>query len=128
MSSRRTPAPLPPPPLASSTPSAHALPVDGGGEFAAQFEAACQARGLQLFVLPPRSPKLNGHVERANRTHTEEFYELTPCSLSIAQLNGQLQAWERTYNTVRPHQSLGYLTPQEFLAQAPSPRKELQCH
>ena len=50
-----------------------ALQVDGGGEFAAQFEAACQARGLELFVLPPRSPKLNRHVERAKRTHTEEF-------------------------------------------------------
>ena len=33
-----------------------ALQVDGGGEFAAQFEAAGQARGLQLFVLPPPSP------------------------------------------------------------------------
>lgn len=95
-----------------------ALQVDGGSEFAAQFEAACQAQGLPLFVLPPRSPKLNGHVERANRTHTEEFYEVTPCSLSIAQLNQELQAWERTYNTVRPHQALGYLTPQEFLAQS----------
>jgi hypothetical protein len=36
------------------------------------------ARGLRLFVLRPRSPKLNGHVERANRTHTEEFHEITP--------------------------------------------------
>jgi putative transposase len=51
-----------------------ALQVDGGSEFAAEFEAACQQRGLRLFVLPPRSPKLNGAVERANRTHTEEFY------------------------------------------------------
>jgi putative transposase len=60
-----------------------ALQVDGGSEFAAQFEAACQQRGLHLFVLPPRSPKLNGAVERANRTHTEEFYQVTPCSLEI---------------------------------------------
>jgi putative transposase len=105
-----------------------ALQVDGGSEFAALFEEACQQRGLRLFVLPPRSPKLNGRVERANRTHTEEFYELTPCALSIAELNRELQAWERTYNTVRPHQSLGYLTPQEFLAQSSSQRKELQCH
>jgi hypothetical protein len=29
-------------------------------------------QGSHLFVLPPRSPKLNGHVERAHRTHTEE--------------------------------------------------------
>jgi putative transposase len=105
-----------------------ALQVDGGSEFAALFEAACQERGVRLFVLPPRSPKLNGRVERANRTHAEEFYEITPCPLAIAELNRELETWERTYNTVRPHQALGYLTPQEFLAQAPSPRKELECH
>jgi putative transposase len=98
-----------------------ALQVDGGSEFAALFEEACRQRGLRLFVLPPRSPKLNGQVERANRTHTEEFYEITPCALSIAELNRELEAWERTYNTVRPHQALGYLTPQEFLAQSSSP-------
>jgi putative transposase len=102
-----------------------ALQVDGGSEFAALFEAACQKRGLRLFVLPPRSPKLNGRVERANRTHTEEFYEITPCSLPITQLNHELQDWERTYNTVRPHQALGYRTPQEFLAQY---SQETMCH
>jgi putative transposase len=105
-----------------------ALQVDGGSEFAAVFEEACRQRGLRLFVLPPCSPKLNGHVERANRTHTEEFYEVTPCSLPIAQLNRELQAWEATYNTIRPHQALGYLTPQEFLARSSVPRKELECH
>ena len=51
-----------------------AIQLDGGSEFMAQFEMACQERGIQLFVLPPRSPKLNGHVERAQRTHREEFY------------------------------------------------------
>jgi putative transposase len=43
----------------------------------ADFEEACRARGIALFVLPPRSPKLHAAVERANRTHTEEFYEIT---------------------------------------------------
>jgi transposase InsO family protein len=105
-----------------------ALPVEGGSEFAAVFEDACRQRGLRLFVLPPRSPKLNGRGERANRTHLEECYEVTPCSLSIAELNRELQAWERTYNTVRPHQTLGYLTPQQCLAQSSSLRKELECH
>lgn len=94
-----------------------ALQVDGGSEFAAAFEQACQARGLSLFVLPPRSPKLNGRVERAQRTHTEEFYEITPCAFELVALNRKLQAWERIYNTVRPHQALGYLTPQQFLLQ-----------
>jgi putative transposase len=101
-----------------------ALQVDGGSEFAAEFEQACQQRGLHLFVLPPRSPKLNGAVERANRTHTEEFYQVTHFSLEMNKLNHELRQWEKIYNTVRPHQSLGYLTPQQFLRQIPSQRKE----
>jgi putative transposase len=80
-----------------------ALQVDGGSEFAAEFEQACQQRGLPLFVLPPRSPKLNGAIERAQQTHTEEFYEVTACSYHLAPLNRELRAWERVYNTVRPH-------------------------
>lgn len=101
-----------------------ALQVDGGSEFAADFEHACRQRGLRLFVLPPRSPKLNGAVERAQRTHTEEFYQVFPCSLELAALNRELRHWERIYNTVRPHQALGYLTPQQFLLRGASPRKE----
>jgi transposase InsO family protein len=101
-----------------------AVQVDGGSEFAAEFELACQQRGLHLFVLPPRSPKLNGAVERANRTHTEEFYQVTPCSLEMKKLNRELRHWEKIYNTVRPHQALGYLTPQQFLRQTSSLRKE----
>jgi putative transposase len=101
-----------------------ALQVDGGSEFAAEFEAACQQRGLRLFVLPPRSPKLNGAVERANRTHTEEFYQVTVCSLEMKKLNRELRQWEKIYNTVRPHQALGYLTPQQFLLRTSSQRKE----
>jgi putative transposase len=102
----------------------HAVQVDGGSEFAAEFEQACQQRGLHLFVLPPRSPKLNGAVERANRTHTKEFYQVTPCALEMKKLNRELRHWEKIYNTVRPHQSLGYLTPHQFLLQISSQRKE----
>jgi transposase InsO family protein len=94
-----------------------AFQVDGGSEFFAQFEKACQQLGIRLFVLPPKSPKLNGAVERANRTHTEEFYEVTPSSWTIAHLNQELLQWEKIYNTIRPHQALRYLTPLQFLQQ-----------
>jgi len=79
-------------------------------------------------VLPPRSPKLNGHVERSNRTHNEEFYELAHGQLSLEALNQQLRIWENTYNCVRPHQALGYLTPQEFLLQWKCKSKKAKCH
>ena len=93
-----------------------ALQVDGGAEFMAEFETACQERGLALFVLPPRSPKLNGHVERANRTHRNEFWELYDGDLELPPLQAALRSWEETYNHARPHQALGYRTPAEHLA------------
>lgn len=92
-----------------------AIQVDGGSEFKAEFEAACAEKGLLLFVLPPRSPKLNGRVERAQRTHKEEFYQLVDPPDSLAQLRAQLLKQEQRYNTYRPHQALGYKTPQEWL-------------
>lgn len=96
-----------------------AIQVDGGSEFAADFEVACQQRGIRLFVLPPRSPKLNGAVERANRTHTEEFYEPYRGDFDLPSLRAAQQQWEHIYNYIRPHQALGYLTPAEFLAHHP---------
>jgi putative transposase len=92
-----------------------AIQIDGGSEFYADFEQECKSRGILLFVLPPKSPKLNGCVERANRTHTEEFYEVENCSWLPSDLNHQLREWEYTYNFIRPHQALGYLTPAEYL-------------
>ena len=92
-----------------------AIQVDGGSEFQALFEAECQRRGIRLFVLPPRSPKLNGGVERAHRTHTEEFYEITDSDYDLEAISSELLKWEGVYNTIRPHQALGYLTPKKFL-------------
>jgi putative transposase len=93
-----------------------AISIDNGSEFMAEFEAACQDRAIRLFVLPPRSPKLHGAVERANRTHTEEFYEVTAAEPELEAFQVELRAWEIVYNTIRPHQALGYLTPAEYLA------------
>jgi transposase InsO family protein len=92
-----------------------AIQVDGGSEFMAEFEAACQTRGIRLFVLPPRSPKLNGCVERTNRTWREEFYACTSAASTVTALGAAARAWETVYNTVRPHQALGYQTPAEWL-------------
>jgi len=75
-----------------------------------------QARGIALFHLPPRSPKLHGSLECANRTHTEGFYEVTDAGPELESLQAGLADWEVCYNTIRPHQALGYLTPAEYLA------------
>lgn len=98
-----------------------ALQIDGGSEFKAIFETTCADLRIPLFVLPPRSPKLNGHVERAHRTHQEEFYDLTEIPDSLPAHNALLRQWEEIYNHVRPHEALDYLTPNEYLAQCQSP-------
>ena len=105
-----------------------AIQVDGGSEFMSDFETACQKGGIRLFVLPPHSPKLNGRVERANRTHTEEFWECYDGDLDLLAVQPALRNWEHVYNTFRPHQALAYLTPQQFLSQRQTKRKEEKCH
>jgi transposase InsO family protein len=72
--------------IARSPYAIRAIQVDGGSEFKADFERLCQERGISLYVLPPRSPKLNGCVERAQRTHKEEFYELVDLPATIGRI------------------------------------------
>jgi transposase InsO family protein len=67
-------------------------------------------------------------VERSNRTRNEEFYELAHGQPNLAALDQQLRKWENTYNCVRHHQALAYLTPQEFLFQWKRKSKKAKCH
>ncbi len=61
----------------------NAIQVDGGAEFEAIFEEECRRRGIKLFILPPRSPKLSGAVERISKkgggvtNHVNENKDLT---------------------------------------------------
>lgn len=91
-----------------------AIQIDGGSEFKQHFEEACRERGIRLFIIPPRSPKLQGYVESANKTHRVEFYEVEDIALSLEDHNKQLEDWDKVYNTIRPHQSLDYQTPYEY--------------
>jgi len=68
-------------------------------------------------------------VEQAYWTHTEEFYEVTESSFDLSELREELLAWERVYNSVRPHQVLDYLIPLKFLEQQKGfSRREVMCH
>ena len=100
------------------------LQVDGGSEFRGNFETACQLRHIKLFVLPPRSPKLNAGVERYNQTLQDEYFLPNYNTLPTQQdlLNVKLMEWSKYYNEFRPHRSLigkqGIpLSPCQFLKQ-----------
>lgn len=92
-----------------------AIQVDGGSEFMGEFEEACQEAGIILYILPPRSPKLNGIVERLNGTCRREFWDYYRGPWDLPSLQTALQEWNITYTTVRPHSSLGFLTPEQWL-------------
>jgi putative transposase len=91
-----------------------AIQIDGGSEFKSVFELECQKRGIILFVLPIKSPKLNGMVERMQRTSREEIYDLKPMPLTLQEHNQLLLEQDYIYNYIRPHDSLNLLTPNEY--------------
>lgn len=90
------------------------IQVDGGSEFMAEFEQACQEKGIALFVLPPKSPKYNGDVERKNGVTRNEFYSQYRHEFKLAVIRPALCEYQRLYNTYRPHQTLAQLTPMEY--------------
>ena len=93
------------------------IQVDGGSEFRAEFEDACRERNLCLFVLPPKRPQLNGHVERAQGSWRYEFYGVEDLPSRLKPLQLRIDAFAHRFNHTRPHQALGDL-----------PRAELPCN
>ena len=94
----------------------HAIQTDQGSEFRGEFETAAENRSVKFFYLPPKSPKLNAHVERLNRTWREDFYQMWDFgNHSIEQINRLVDAFADEYNSERYHQSLNMKTPLDYL-------------
>ena len=79
------------------------IQVDGGSEFMADFEQACQDLSIPLYVLPPRRPQFNGCVERANDSTRVEFWNLYQGHFTVADANQALADYQHFHNQVRPH-------------------------
>jgi transposase InsO family protein len=92
-----------------------AIQIDGGSEFMAQFELACAAKAIPLYVLPPRSPKLNGAVERCNGAWRYEFYAVADLPDDIDKIAEHVDAFQHLYNHFRPHGALDGKTPNQYL-------------
>lgn len=90
-----------------------AVQTDNGSEFALYFDRACEELSLERFHTYPRSPKMNAHVERFNRTLDEEFLQYHRALLrdDVKTFNDILIDWLLWYNGERPHHSLSLLSP-----------------
>ncbi|MFI6808086.1 integrase core domain-containing protein [Streptomyces luteogriseus] len=81
------------------------IQTDNGAEFQSAFHWHVLDKGIAHTYIKPRTPRLNGKVERSHRIDDAEVF------------NDKLREWEDYYNYHRPHGGLGGQTPYERLKQ-----------
>jgi len=92
----------------------HTVRTDRGHEFQALFHWHLADQGLRQMYIKPRTPQLNGKVERSHRTDQQEFYQLLTYKGDV-DLEQRLAQWERFDNYDRPHSAFAGKTPYEAL-------------
>lgn len=88
-----------------------------------EFTQVCKQNGIRHRLIKPRTPELNGKVERSHRIDGERFYSRYKFADEHTLDNALKRVWMPEYNELRPHGALGYLTPMEFLRKR---QKEIQ--
>ena len=93
------------------------LKSDNGSEFIAHtLQAWLAGRGARSHFIAPGSPWQNGFRESFHSRFRDEFLSGTLFA-SVAEAQVLCESFRREYNQERPHQALGYLTPEEFKQQ-----------
>jgi len=95
--------------------------VDNGPELTAEaFVDWCGAQRIGIGYIQPGKPDQNAFIERFNRTFREEVLDAYLFD-SLDQVQAITDAWLATYNTERPHDSLGQVPPLAFLPRPHAP-------
>lgn len=89
--------------------------TDNGSEFTSRaFDAWAYAREVKINYIQPGKPVQNCYIESFNGTFRDECLNLH-WFVSLEDAQRTITAWKDDYNRVRPHSSLGDLTPEEFV-------------
>ena len=97
-----------------------AIRCDNGPEFTSRhFLAWCVERGIELVHIQPGKPTQNAYVESFNGRLREECLNVSWFQ-NLFDARRKIAAWRREYNEERPHSSLAYRTPREFVEQVRS--------
>lgn len=95
--------------------------TDNGSEFLKDFDAHLSTSSIPHYFTLPHSPKINGIVERFNRTIQEEFLNRTDSMVFAPKhFKNELIDWLSWYNSCRPHAALDNQTPCEFFESSQS--------
>jgi hypothetical protein len=88
--------------------------TDNGPEFRSHaFDSWAYGRGIKLEFIQPGKPVQNAFIESLNATFRNECRNLH-WFRSLGDAKRRIESWRVQYNRVRPHSSLGGLTPEEF--------------
>ena len=91
--------------------------VDNGPEFISKaLDAWAFENGIALHFIRPGKPTENGHIESFNGRLRDECLNVN-WFIDLADAKEKIELWRKDYNEVRPHSSLGYLTPIEYINQ-----------
>jgi transposase InsO family protein len=95
------------------------IQTDNDAEFQSAFHWHVLDHGINHTYIKPRTPRLNGKVERSHRIDAEEFYRLLDGVVidDVNIFNAKLKEWQDYYNYDRPHGGLDGQTPYERLRQ-----------
>jgi putative transposase len=97
------------------------LRSDNGPEFVSRALLRwVTAQGIETALIDPGKPWQNGVGESFNGKFRDECLSLE-WFRSRAEAKVVIESWRRHFNEVRPHSSLGYLTPAAFAADAVRP-------
>lgn len=93
------------------------IQTDNGLEFLGSFDQRLKQEQIDHLFIYPRCPKINGFIERANRSLREEFINYHQDLLvdDLIGFNRELMQHLVWYNTQRPHQALKFLSPIDYL-------------
>lgn len=88
--------------------------TDNGAPFLKEFDALCKKLHLPHYFIYPRHPKENTYVEISHEADEREFYQNGKVSSLLPVMQKNMKEWENAWNTFRPHEALGQITPLEF--------------
>lgn len=98
--------------------SVRVIQTDNGSEFLKDFDAYLRQQRIIHHFIYPHSPKINGVVERFNRTIQDEFINRSDeIYYNLFSFEEKLLDYLNWYNTERPHYSLKMQTPIAYLQQ-----------
>lgn len=98
-----------------SGPPPRSITVDHGTEFQSRaLEDWAWRRGVQLDFIRPGKPTENAYIESFNGRLRDECLNVHQF-LSLDDAKTRIEDWRQDYNSLRPHSSLGHLTPLEYV-------------